>query len=91
MGFIEENLLAEDSFSKLMCSIDKFEELPPKRKKSVDTGKRGMFDMESDLDIVTGEYARGFFQPFLGENNKESERIKEELRLLKERYLFETL
>lgn len=91
MGFVEENLLAEDSFSKLMCSIEKFEELPPKRRKSIDTDNSGMFDMKTDFDIVTGKYARGFFQPFLGENNKESERIKEKLKLLKERYLFETL
>lgn len=90
MGFLEENQQYLDSFSKTICSIKKFEELPDNKEYVVDTDDCGMFDMKSDFDIVTGKYSLEFYDAFGGENaDVKMEEFREKLKLLRERFLFE--
>jgi len=88
MGYLEENLLSQDSFSKTISSIKGFKKLPPKKEVSVEIDDEcGIFDMKSDFDIITGSASDSFFDAFK-RNSKSVQDMAEKLELERDKLFF---
>lgn len=89
MGYYEENVLPEDSFSKAICSIEKLEKPRRSEEHSIPISPFGMYEMTKRYDIVKGRLADGFFDALGPADGKKYQRFKEKIRLLRERIMFE--
>lgn len=92
MGYLEENKLHEDSFSKAICKVRNLD-IPEKRRESTTMRKKysiptspfGMFEMAMKYDIVKGKLADGFFEDMGPSGGKRFQRFKKEMQALRRR------
>jgi hypothetical protein len=95
MGYYEDNVLYEDSFSKAICSIESLtkpdadEEFSSPEEHSLPISPFGMFEMANKFDIVKSKLADDLFNELGPSDGKKFKRFREKMQLLRERNMFE--